>query len=143
MKKGIDYTGIAVLFFCHDGEGNYVMLQRSDKCKDERGCWEFGGGGLKFNEKLLDAVKREVSEEYGTEPLEISFLGNGEGFRSNNEGEATHWIFFHYKVLVDRTQVSNNEPEMHKDMCWVTLQDLPTPLHPELFGELAKYKDKL
>ena len=143
MKKGVDYTGIAALFFCHDGQGNYAMLKRSENCKDEQGCWEFGGGGLDFGEKLHDAVVREVSEEFGTTPLEIEFLGHDEGFRTNREGASTHWIFFHYKVLVNREEVKNCEPEMHDELIWATLDKLPTPLHSALPHELEMYKDKL
>jgi len=89
MIKGIDFTGITITFYCHDGEGNYLFHKRSDECRDEHGRWDCGGGGLKFNEKLLDGVKREVTEEFATEPKEIEFLGYDEVFREH-EGVPTH-----------------------------------------------------
>ena len=64
MKKGIDFTGIAVSFSCHDGKGNYLFHKRGVGCRDEQGRWDCGGGGLKFNERLIDALYREVEEEY-------------------------------------------------------------------------------
>lgn len=142
FKKGTDYTGITVTFYCHDGEGNYVFHKRSDKCRDEHGRWDCGGGGLKFNERLLDAVKREVFEEFGTEPQKIEFLGNAEVFREH-DGVPTHWIAFRYKVLVDRTKVINNEPEKHSELKWCTLDNLPSPLHSQITAEIEEYKNLL
>jgi 8-oxo-dGTP pyrophosphatase MutT (NUDIX family) len=142
MIKGIDYTGVTVSFYCHDGKGNYVMHKRGVNCRDEQGRWDFGGGGLKFNEKLLDAVSREVNEEYGTFPLAIESIGNGEVFRIH-EGKPTHWIAFRYRVLLDRERVINNEPHKHDELMWVTLDNLPSPLHSQLPTEIEKYKDVL
>lgn len=142
MIKGVDYTGVTVSFFCHDGKGNYVMHKRSVNCRDEHGRWDFGGGGLKFNECLLDAVRREVKEEFGTEPLLIESIGNSEIFRIH-EDTPTHWIAFRYRVLLDHDKVINNEPDKHDEMMWVTLDNLPSPLHSQLPIELEKYRDAL
>lgn len=142
MRKGFDYIGVCVTFYCHDGEGNYLFHKRSEKCRDEHGRWDCGGGGLKFGESLLEGVKREIAEEYGVEPLEIEQIGVSDVFREI-AGEQTHWIALRYKVLVDRTQVVNNEPEMHEELGWFTINNLPTPLHSQIPDELELYKDKL
>jgi ADP-ribose pyrophosphatase YjhB (NUDIX family) len=44
-------------------------------CRDEQGMWDGGGGGLKFGEKIEDAVVREIKEEYCATPKKIEFLG--------------------------------------------------------------------
>ena len=33
MEVGIDYTGISVVFLCHDNEGNFLMNKRSKNCR--------------------------------------------------------------------------------------------------------------
>ena len=142
MKKGIDYTGITVSFYCHDGKGNYLFHKRSDKCRDEHGMWDCGGGGLSFNEKLLDGVYREVEEEFGTKPVEVEYMGVDEVFREH-DGVPTHWVAFRYKVLVDREKVANNEPDKHEELMWTTLDSLPTPLHSQIPKELEQYKEFL
>jgi len=142
MIKGIDYTGITVTFYCHDGQGNYLFHKRSEDCRDEHGCWDCGGGGLKFNEKLLGGVTREVEEEYGTVPIEVEFLGTDECFREH-EGVSTHWIAFRYKVLVDRDKVINNEPEKHSELLWTTIDKIPSLMHSQVGPEIEVYKDKL
>lgn len=142
MIKGIDYTGICITFYCHDGEGNYLFHKRSEKCRDEHGCWDCGGGGLKVGERLLDGVKREVAEEFATQPREIEFLGFDEVFREH-EGEHTHWLAFRYKVLINKEEVKNNEPEKHSELGWFTISNPPSPLHSQIPKELEEYKDKL
>ena len=142
MRKGIDFTGVMVTFFCHDGEGNYVFHKRSEKCRDEHGRWDFGGGGLKFNEKLLDAVNREVMEEYGTKPKKIEFIGFDE-LQREHEDSPTHWLAFRYRVLVNKNEVINAEPEKHSELGWYKLDNLPAPLHSAIPKELEEYKDKL
>ena len=142
MRKGIDYTGITVCFHCHDGAGNYAIHKRSDKCRDERGCWDFGGGGLQFGEKMEDGVKREVLEEYGAEAIELDYLGFDEILRDHND-QQTHWLSVRYKVRVDRDAVRINEPDKIDELRWVTMDALPDPLHSQLDWLIEKYRDKL
>ena len=142
MIKGVDYIGVAVAFYCHDGQGNYLFHKRSNQCRDEHGRWDCGGGGVKFGEKLLETVQREINEEYGTTPLQIEYLGMDEVFREH-EGQKTHWIDFKYRVLVDREKVINNEPHKHDELGWYRLDNLPTPLHSQVLHEITIYKDKL
>lgn len=142
MVKGIDYTGVGIAFYCHDGNGNYVFHKRSDQCRDEHGCWDCGGGGLKFGEKLLDAVEREVSEEFGTKPRNIQYMGMDEVFREH-AGQPTHWVTFKYRVLVNREEVVNNEPNKHVELGWFKLDSLPSPLHSQILHEITMYKDFL
>ena len=142
MKKGIDYTGVGIVFYCHDGEGNYLFHKRSEQCRDEQGSWDCGGGGLKFNERIEDGVTREVREEYGTTPLRIEFFCFNEIFREV-EGHPSHWLFFRYRVLVDRERVVNNEPEKHAALGWYPIAKPPSPLHPLIPPALEEYKDLL
>jgi len=142
MIKGVDYTGVNVAFYCHDGKGNYLFHKRSNKCRDEHGRWDCGGGSIEVNEKLEDAVRREVREEFGTEASEIEFLGFAETFREH-EGKNIHWIAFRYRVLVDPEKVKNNEPEKHEELGWFTIDNPPSPLHSMIPTELEEYKDKL
>ena len=139
MQKGVDYIGVNVTFYCHDGQGNYIFHKRSNKCRDEHGRWDCGGGSVKFGEKLLDAVRREVKEEFGTRPIEIEYLGSAEVFRKH-KNVPTHWLAYRYRVLVDREKVVNNEPEKHAELRWCHLDDLPSPLHSMIADELEKYK---
>lgn len=52
MKKGIDYIGVSVVYFCHDGRGSFVMHKRGPSTRDEHSCRDIGGGGLEFGENI-------------------------------------------------------------------------------------------
>lgn len=71
MKKGIDYTGVSVVFFCHDCKGRILMAKRSQNCRDEKGKWDIGGGGLDFGENVDETLAKEIMEEYCAEILDL------------------------------------------------------------------------
>src|SRR5690349_10561187 len=75
LKRGVDYIGVSCVFFCHDGKGNYLLNKRSNKCRDEIGNWDPGGGALEFGERPEEAVRREIKEEYCTDIMELEFAG--------------------------------------------------------------------
>jgi 8-oxo-dGTP diphosphatase len=139
MIKGIDYTGMGITFFCHDGSGKYVLHKRTNKCRDEHGCWDFGGGGVKHGETLEQALFREVVEEYTTPPIKYAHIGFRELHRMH-EDKKTHWIMFDFKVLVDPKSVAIGEPEKSSGLGWFTLDSLPSPLHSAITNALEKNK---
>lgn len=143
MRKGFDYPGISVVALCHDGNDNYLLEHRSEKCRDEKGKWSnVGGGCLEAHESLEDAVRREIKEECGAEALLIEFLGYREVFRTV-EDAPTHWIAFDYRVLIDPKEVSVCEPEMCLEHRWSRIGEFPEPLHSQFPFFLKKYKNIL
>ena len=144
LKRGVDYIAVGVVFFCHDGSGNFVMAKRSQQAKDEQGRWDLGGGGVELHEKLEETLVREVLEEYGSPVLKLEFLGFRDVHRINN-GQKTHWIAFDFKVLVDRDKVKICEPHKFTDLKWFTLDALPpeSEQHSQLPAFLKNYRKKL
>ncbi len=139
LRRGIDYIGVNCVFWCHDGRGQVLMLKRSQKCRDEQGCWECGGGAMEFGETFEQAVRREVLEEYGTEPLEIEYIYSANVLREHN-GQKTHWVKNLHWVLVDRQKVVNNEPDKAEEIAWFDLDNLPQPLHSQISLEVPLVK---
>lgn len=142
MKKGIDYIGNTVTFFCHDGEGNYLVSKRTDKCRDEHSTWDQGGGGIEFLDTAEETIRKEVAEEYCTDVLGTEFLGYRDVFREQN-GTKTHWIALDFKVLIDRAKAKNGEPEKFEEIRWCRIDEFPEPLHSQSALTIAKYRDKL
>lgn len=142
MKKGEDYTGVTIVYFCHDGEGNFLMNKRSATCRDEQGCWDIGGGGLEFLDTVENTLRKEIKEEYCTDILDYEFLGYRDVHRSNND-KKTHWIALDFKVLVNKNTVSNGEPHKFDAVEWFRLDALPSPLHSQMLKVFEVYKDKL
>ena len=143
MQKGVDYIGIAVVPFLHDGQGNYLVGLRTDKCRDEHFTWEpLGGGGLKFGETLDEAIVREVFEEAGAVAFNFEYLGLREVHREH-EGKKTHWVAFDYRAQVNPDVVKLMEPEKCVEIRWCTVDEIPAPLHSQFPLFLERYKNKL
>lgn len=142
MKKGEDFTGISVIYFCHDGNGNFLLNKRSKNCRDEVGNWDCGGGGLEFNDTIENTLSKEIREEYCADILGYEFLGYRDVHRES-EGKKTHWVALDFKVMVDRSKVKNGEPHKFNEIGWFKINNLPSPLHSQLPNAMKIYKDKL
>ena len=129
--KGISFTGITTVFFCHDGRGNLFLTKRSKNTRDEHGMWDPGGGGLKHGQSVEATVRREVKEEYDVEPLDLEFIGYFDAFRRSIDDMPTHWLAMCFAVKIDPSKVNINEPEMVDDQGWFTMDNLPMPLHSQ------------
>ena len=142
LRKGETYTGVTVCYACHDGEGNFVFPKRGERCRDEHGVWDAGGGGVDFGISVEETLRKEIKEEYCTDAISHEFLGYRDLFRDQG-GKKTHWVTLDFKVLVDPLKVSNGEPHKFDDVAWFRLDRLPTLMHsgwPAFFG---KYRDIL
>ena len=142
MKKGVDFPGITVCFFCHDGNGNFILAKRSKNCRDEHNLWDSGAGGLELGDNVEDRLKKEIKEEYCTDIIDFEFLGFRDMHRKNGN-ENTHWVALDFKVLIDPKKVQNGEPHKFDELKWFNFDTLPKELHSQLPFFLEKYKDKL
>lgn len=140
MKKGVDFTGVCTVFCCHDGQGNILMHKRSQKCRDEQGCWDVGGGGLEFGLSPEENLRKEIMEEYGIDVIECSPLGYRNVKRTLADGTPTHWIAFDYLVLVNKNKVIIGDPESIDEIGWFNLDKLPDTLHSQLPPILEKVR---
>lgn len=139
LKPGKDYTGISTSFYCHDGNGLFVMHKRSNKCRDEQGAWDFGGGRLEFGEDPKEGVLREVYEEYGVTGKIIKQLPAHSIIR-NHQGTKTHWLTIPFLIKVDISKIINADPEKIAEIEFFNLDQLPQPLHQGAKLTLNKFK---
>lgn len=142
MKKGEDYTGVTIVYLCHDGNGNILLAKRGANCRDEHDTWDCGGGALEFGDTVESTLKKEIAEEYCTDVLDYEFLGYRDVHREYN-GKKTHRIALDFKVLVDRKKVKNGEPHKFDELGWFTLNSFPTPLHSQFPNFLNLHKEKI
>lgn len=144
IQKGIDCIGITVSFFCHDGEGNFLLARRGKNARDEQGKWDIGGGAVELGQTIDDCVASEISEEYCTQVISKEFLGYQDVFRTH-EGQATHWVALYFKVLVDPSTVRNGEPHKLDEVKWFTRDTMPSDgeLHSQGPYFFKTYEDKL
>lgn len=133
---------VGVSYYCHDGHGKYLLNKRSKNCRDEHGCWDFGGGGIDFGLTIEETLRKELKEEYCVENISYEFMGHRDVFREHG-GQKTHWIQFDFRVLIDPKEVKNSEPHKFDELKWFDLNKLPHPLHSQMITQINLYKDKL
>lgn len=129
MKKGIDFTGISIAFACHDGNGKYLFAKRGLGARDGHGCWEIPAGGLKFGERIIDGLHRELKEELCAEPVSVEYIGHKEIIQKEGDLILKHWVNFQFHVEVRSEDVSIGELDKCDAIEWRSLEDLPEPLH--------------
>jgi 8-oxo-dGTP pyrophosphatase MutT (NUDIX family) len=142
MTQGVDYPGITIVYFCHDGNGNFIMAKRSKQSRDEHGKWDIGAGGLDFGYTVEDTLRKEIREEYCTDVVSYSFLGYRDVHRVH-EGKPTHWVTLDFNVLIDPSKVSNGEPHKFEEVKMFTFETMPQPIHSQLPKFLRLYQSKL
>ena len=131
LKKGVDYVGVCIVYFCHDDKGRFIMAKRNSNTRDEYGVWDISGGGLEFGDTIEETLKKEIREEYCTDVIDHEFLGYRDVHREH-EGKKTHWIALDFKVLVDPEKVKNGEPHKVEEVKWFTLDAMPDKIHSQL-----------
>jgi 8-oxo-dGTP diphosphatase len=142
MKQGMDYPGVAIVYFCHDGQGNFIMAKRTEKARDEHGRWDIGGGAVDFGVSVEETLKKEIKEEYCTDVLDFEFLGYRDVHRVH-DGKPTHWIALDFKVLIDPKQVANGEPHKFDEVNMFTFATMPAHSHTQFPEFLRLYKPRL
>lgn len=144
MKKGVDFIGLTVVSFNHDGNGRFVMHKRSQNCRDERGKWDIGGGAIEHGDPVLDSLSKEIKEEYCCEVLEPVFLGYRDVHREH-EGTKTHWLALDFMTRVNPDEVAIGEPHKFDDLRWFTKDEIPESeeLHSVLPLFFDNYADRL
>lgn len=125
MKAGVDYIGVGVGAIIFDDEGKVFLAKRGPKATNERGCWEFPGGKVNFNEKLTDAIQRELREEYGIEIEILAMLGIHDHILPE---EKQHWVSPTFLAQHINGEARILEPEKCEAIGWFSLDALPSPL---------------
>lgn len=137
MKPGKDFIGVGVGALIFNDRNEFLMLLRSEKCKNEAGKWMIPGGGADFNERLEDCVKREIKEEIGVD-LEIE-----RNFGVINHilpEESQHWVSAVFKCSIKSGEPRIHEPHKHIELKWFPFDALPENLSKATKLTLEAYK---
>ena len=88
------------------------------------GSWGIPGGKINDNERMTEALYREIFEELNVD-LSQQKLIPIETFTSDNH----RFVYYTFLISVDEEFVPKLNSE-HRGYCWVNLVDHPKPLHP-------------
>ena len=121
MKRGVDYIGVAAGAVIVNEEGKYFAALRGKEAKDERGKWEFPGGGVEFGETLEQTAIREIKEEHGVELEVVEFLSVETVFI---KPENHHWVTVTYVCKIKEGEPKILEPHKCDQIGWFLLDEL-------------------
>jgi 8-oxo-dGTP diphosphatase len=125
VRIGFDVIGVGVGAMVFNDRGQVFLSQRGPKAKNERGTWEFPGGGVNFGETLADAIRREFLEEYGM-VIEVETLLGVDDHILPDEGQ--HWVSPTFIARHVSGEPRIMEPEKCAAIGWFALEGLPAPL---------------
>jgi len=118
---GVDCIGVGVGAVIVDGEGRLFIARRGPGARNERGKWEFPGGAVHFGETQVEALQREIGEEYGVD-IEVLDLINVADHILPSEGQ--HWVSPGYLCRVRSGIPRIREPEKCSAISWVPCRDV-------------------
>ena len=139
VKIGTDVIGVGVGAMVFNDQGEVFLAQRGPNARNERGTWEFPGGGVEFGERLVAAITREFAEEYGM-VIEISDLLKVDDHILPDEGQ--HWVSPTYLARHVSGEPRILEPGKCSAIGWFRLDDLPSPLSVITQNDVATYRGR-
>lgn len=145
MEKGIDYIGVGVGAVIINPEGKFFLAKRGSRARNEAGKWDFPGGGVDFGERVEDALRREIKEEYNFEIEVVDLLDVCNHILVE---EKQHWVSPTFLCKIKSGQPKICEPEKCEQIGWFTLEEiekfeLSMPSKHDLLIIKEKYKEQL
>jgi 8-oxo-dGTP diphosphatase len=140
MSRGITYIGVSAGAMIFNEKGELFLAKRGKNTTNQQGCWETPGGSVNFGEKLSDAVKREVKEEYG---VEIDLIEQFPAADELLKKEKQHWVATTFLAKIKNGQTPKiMEPHKCDAIGWFSLDNLPRPLSYITTLDLKLYNER-
>ncbi len=140
MQRGIDYIGVGVGAIIVNHEGQLFLARRGPLARNERGLWEFPGGSVEFGERLIDALKHEIHEEYG---IEIDVRDLLDVVDHILPEEKQHWVSPTYICALVSGEPRILEPGKCSEIGWFDPDEVPDDLTVITRENLAHYRERL
>jgi 8-oxo-dGTP diphosphatase len=137
MRRGVDYIGVGVGAILVNPGGELFLARRGPQAKNERGLWEFPGGAVELGERLADALRREIREEYGVQ-IEVGPLLDVVDHILLEEGQ--HWVSPTFICRVTAGEPRILEPGKCSAIGWFAPGQVPAELTQISRANLEHYR---
>ncbi len=140
MQKGLEYIGVGSGAIIQNAEGKYFLSKRGKKAKNERGTWEFPGGGVEFGDTMEQTIIREFKEEYGAD---IEVIQLFDAYDHLIPDEKQHWIAISFICEIVNGTPQILEPEKCDAIGWYSFAEMEKmPLSLATQYEVMKLKNQ-
>ncbi len=136
LIKGKDYIGVGGGVLILNDLGEVLLMKRGREVRNESGWWSKPGGGVKFGETAIDAMKREIKEEINVEIEITGYLPHTDHII---ETEDQHWASFNFVAYITEGEPKNMEPEKCDAIEWFVLDELPEKITQTTSEPIAHY----
>lgn len=140
MTPGIDYIGVGCGALIVNDKNETLLLRRGKNSRNQSGYWSKPGGTVEFGEKIEDAIKREIKEEFDVEIELTKFLGFTNHIMKE---ENQHWLSISYLAKIIKGEPKNLESEKHDEIRWFNFNDLPESLTQTTREPIKEYLKSL
>ena len=121
MIRGKDYIGVGVGAMIINQDQKMFLSLRGKEVRNESGTWEFPGGGVNFNEALVEAITREIKEEYDFEIQVMELLQVADHIIRE---EKQHWVSPTFLCKVVSGEPKIMEPEKCAAIGWYDIDEM-------------------
>ncbi len=101
------------------------MMKRSENSQNNVGYWALPGGRVEFNERVEDAVIREIKEELGVDIEVIKLISVTNDIIKQDQ---QHWLSSQFLCRIIGGELENMEPHKCETIEWFDLDNLPEKL---------------
>ncbi len=121
-KKAVDYIGVGGGVLILNEKNEALLMKRGKNVRNESGWWSKPGGGVKYGEGAIDAMKREIKEELNIEINIVGYLPHTDHILPK---ENQHWASFNFIAHIISGTPTNMEPDKCDEIAWFALEALP------------------
>jgi 8-oxo-dGTP diphosphatase len=138
-RAGRQHIGVGVAALVFDAQGRMFLARRGPLASNEQGAWAEPGGEVEFGEPLVEAVCREVFEEFD---MVIAPLEQLAAFDHLLPVGQEHWVSVAFLALHVSGVPGIMEPGKCSACGWFALDALPTPLTAICEAHVRVYLNK-
>ncbi len=120
---GKNFIGTTVFGLIFNKKRQILLIQNekySKLYKRYENKWCMIGGKVKFGEKIINALKREIKEETNLDVYDIKFINYNEHIENG-----WHWVTLNFQTKTKSDKFNNEEPRINKKMKWFELRNIP------------------